>query len=219
MEDPRGSRASRGRTRSALLLLLLAAVVNLPLAHSTWTDARVERSGVDVDATVVDHDGGGWLSFRLPEDVDPEQRTWTAEVEDAAYAEAVDSGRIEVRVLEDDPSAYRATGAVESRVPLVATVLADVVLLVLALLLWRFRGRFRSGLRAVALGDVERCAPEVLLERLQAEDYLVRGEVLDVGPDRVVLDLGNRTIEVLLDGHRNPVGHQQAAQVRARMIG
>ena len=219
MGDPRGSRVGRGRTRSAVLLLLLVVVVNLPLAHSTWTDAKVQQSGVDVEATVVDHQGDGWLSFRFPEDVDPEQRTWTAEVEGAAYADAVDSGRVEVRVLEDDPSAYHVTGAVESRVPLVATVLADVVLLGLGLLMWRFGGRTRSGLRAIALGDVERCAPEVLLERLHAEDYLVRGEVLDVAPDRVVLDLGNRTIEVLLDGHRNPVGHQQAAQVRARMIG
>ena len=103
--------------------------------------------------------------------------------------------------------------------PLVVTAVADAVLVLLVLLMWRFGGRLRSNLRAIALADVERCKPEILLERLQAEDYLVRGEVLDAGPDRVVIDLGNRTIEVLLDGHRNPVGHQQAAEVRARMIG
>ncbi|HYF71703.1 MAG TPA: hypothetical protein VD864_02720 [Nocardioides sp.] len=207
-----------GRRRSAFLLLLLAVVVNLPLAHSTWTDARIERSGVEVSATLAEHDDGH-LTFTFPAEVDPEQRTWSAEVDDEAYAEAVETGRVEVRVLEDDPSAYRATGAVESLVPWVATAAADVVLVLLGLLMWRFSGRFRVGLRAVALGDVERCPPGILLERQQAEDYLVRGEVLEIGPDRVVLDLGNRTIEVLLDGHRNPVGHQQAAQVRARMIG
>jgi hypothetical protein len=200
------------------VLLLLAVVVNLPLVHSTWTDARVESSGVEVAATVVDHDSGR-LAFRFPTDIDPDQRTWSAEVDDATYDDAVETGEVKVRVLEDDPSAYRADGAVESRVPLVATIVADLVLLTLALLMWRFGGRMRARLRAVALGDVERCAPEILLERLHAEDYLVRGEVLEVGPDRVVLDLGNRTIEVLLDGHANPVGHQQAAQVRARMIG
>lgn len=210
---------SSGRRRSAFLLLLLAVVVNLPLAHSTWTDAKVERSGVEVAATVVDHRDPGWLSFTFPTTVDPGHRTWTAEVDEATYADAVGSGRLQVRVLEDDPAAYRATGAVESRVPLVATGVADAVLLMLGLSMWRLGGRLRSGLHAVALGDVERCAPEILLERLHAEDYLVRGEVLEVGPDRVVLDLGNRTIEVLLDGHRNPVGHQQAAQVRARMVG
>lgn len=201
------------------MLLLLAVVINLPLVHSAWTDAKIERSGEDVTAVVVDHRGPDWLSFRFPDEVDPDQRTWSVEVEDATYDEAVATGRLEVRVLDGDASAYRVDGAVESRVPLVATAVADVVLLLLALLMWRFGGRLRSNLRAVALGDVERCPPETLLERLQAEDYLVRGEVLEVEPDRVVLDLGNRTIEVLLDGHRNPVGHQQAAQVRARMIG
>lgn len=207
-----------GRRRSAFLLLLLAVVVNLPLAHSTWTDAQVERSGVEVSATLVEHDEGR-VAFTFPDDIDPEQRTWSAEVDDATYADAVETGSIDVRVLEDDPAAYRATGAVESRVPWVATALADGVLILLGVLMWRYSGRFRAGLRAVALGDVERCAPGILLERQQAEDYLVRGEVLEIGADRVVLDLGNRTIEVLLDGHLNPVGHQQAAQVRARMIG
>ncbi|ABL79655.1 MULTISPECIES: hypothetical protein [unclassified Nocardioides] len=210
---------SSGRRRSAFVLLLLAVLVNLPFVHSTWTDAKVERSGADVTATVVDHREPDWLSFRFPAEIDPDQRTWSVEVEEPTYDEAVGTGRLEVRVLEDDPSAYRVDGALESRVPLVATVVADVVLLLLALLMWRFGGRLRSSLRAVALGDVERCPPETLLERLQAEDYLVRGEVLEVGPDRVVLDLGNRTIEVLLDGHHNAVGHQQAAQVKARMIG
>ncbi|CAI9402395.1 hypothetical protein [Nocardioides sp. T2.26MG-1] len=210
----------RGRGRTAFVLLLLAVVVNLPLVHSTWTDARVESAGVEVTATVVEHDDGSRrLAFRFPTDIDADQRTWSAEVDDTTYDDAVESGAIEVRVLEDDPSAYRVSGAVESRVPLVVTIVADVVLLILIMLMWRFGGRMRARLRAVALGDVERCAPEILLERLHAEDYLVRGEVLEVGPDRVVLDLGNRTIEVLLDGHLNPVGHQQAAQVRARMIG
>ncbi len=215
MADARGS-----SKRSAFVLLLLAVVVNLPLVHSTWTDAKVQRSGVEVSATVVEHDDPGRLAFRLPADVDPQQRAWSVEVDDATYADAVETGRLEVRVLADDPAAYRAAGEVESRLPLVATVVADLVLLSLALLMWRVGGRIRlrSGLRAVALGDVERCAPETLLERLHAEDYLVRGEVLETGPDRVVLDLGNRTIEVLLDGHLNPVGHQQAAQVQARMI-
>lgn len=208
--------------RTAFALVLLAVLVNLPLVHSTWTDARIDRSGVEVSAMVVDHDDAGRrVSFTFPADIDPDRRTWSAGLDEAAYDDAVGSGRLAVRVLEDDPAAYRATGAVESRVPLVATVVADVLLLGVGLLLWRAGGRMRlrSRLQAVALGDVERCKPETLLERLQAEDYLVRGEVLEVAEDRVVLDLGNRTIEVLLDGHANPVGHQQAAQVRARMVG
>jgi hypothetical protein len=204
------------------VLLLLAVLVNLPLAHSTWQHARVERSGVDVTATVVDHDtaaGQDWVAFRLPETIDPDRTTWRADVDASAYRSAVESGRIGVRVLEDHPSAYVVDGQATSHVPLVATLAADLLLLLLVVLWWRYGGPRRGQLRAVALADVERCRPEVLLQRLQAEDYLVRGVVLDRDDDRVLLDVGNRTVLVLLDGHRNPVGHQQPAQVRVRMIG
>jgi hypothetical protein len=47
----------------------------------------------------------------------------------------------------------------------------------------------------------------------------VRGEVAEIAEDRIVLEVGNRRVAVLLDGHTNPVGHQQPAQVRGRMIG
>ena len=47
---------------------------------------------------------------------------------------------------------------------------------------------------------------------------LVRGEVQDLADGEVLLDLGNRTVRVLLDGHANPVGYQQPAQVRARLL-
>ena len=212
------------RVRTWLVLLLLVFVVNLPLVHSTWTDSRVQRSGVDVTATVTDEQVAGSvhrISFTFPEDIDPEQQTWTADVDPDAYADAVSSGEIGVRVLEDDPSAYQVDGAVESNAVLVATLVADAALLMAALLFWRYRGRIRprrSELMAVALEDVERCAPEVLLERIAGEEYLIQGEVVEIGPDRVVLDLGNRHVVVLLDEHTNPVGYQQPARVRARLI-
>jgi hypothetical protein len=211
--------------RTWLLLLLLAVVVNLPLVHSTWTDARVEGAGADVTAQVTGHRESGsdhWVSFMFSEEVDPEQRTWTAEVDEDTYDDAVASGEIGVRVVEDDPAAYRVDGEVESNAVLFATIVADIVLLIAFLLFWRFRGRLghvRADLRAVALEDVVRCPPGVLLDRLHAEDYLIQGEVHETGPDSVVLDLGNRLVVVLLDGHANPVGYQQSAQVRARMIG
>ena len=210
------------RRHAAFLIVLLAAVVNLPLLHSWYEDQKVRTSGTDVTATVVDDRvvGGDeyWVSFTFPEDVDPEQRTWTAEVDEEAYDDAVASQTIPVRVVEDDPAAYRAEGSVTSSVPLVITLVADVILLLVALLLWRAGGRLRPRLRAVALEDVERCAPETLLDRIGGEDYLIRGEVLEIGEGSVTLDLGNRAVVVLLDGHENPVGHQQPAQVRARLI-
>jgi hypothetical protein len=213
---------TQSRRRAALLVVLLAVVVNLPLLHSWYQDQKVASSGKDVTATVVDDrvvDGDEfWLSFTFPEDVDHDQKSWQAEVSEEAYDDAVASGRITVRVADDDPSAYRAEGTVDSRVPLVLTLGADLILLLVVLLIWRYGGPRRALLRAVALGDVERCPPETLLERIGGEDYLIRGEVLELGEGTVTLDLGNRSVVVVLDGHTNPVGHQQPAQVRARLV-
>jgi len=46
----------------------------------------------------------------------------------------------------------------------------------------------------------------------------VVGEVLDRDDQEVVLDLGDRLVRVVLDGHLNHVGHQQPAQARVRVI-
>jgi hypothetical protein len=209
------------RTRHLVVLLVAVVLINLPLLHATWTDLRVDRSGIDVAATVVDHrtaDGQHLVTFRFPEEVDPDQRTWSADVDATTYDQVVDSGEIEVRVIPDDPASYRADGQVESNTLLVVTLIADLLLVLAALLLWRYGGRRRPQLQAVALGDVERCPPGVALDRLEGETYLIRGEVAEVADDRVVIELGGRSVLILLDGHRNPVGHQQAAQVRARLV-
>jgi hypothetical protein len=210
------------RRRAALLVVLLAVLVNLPLLHSLYQQQRISSSGEDVTATVVDDRvvGGDQylISFTFPESVDPDQGQWEAQVSEETYDDAVAAGQVTVRVLEGDPAAHRVVGEVNSRVPLVITILADVILVVVVLLLWRYGGPRRAQLRAVALSDVTRCAPEVLLERLAGEDYLIRGEVREIGEGSVTLDLGNRAVVVLLDGHLNPVGHQQPAQVRARLI-
>jgi hypothetical protein len=66
--------------------------------------------------------------------------------------------------------------------------------------------------------DVQRCPPGTAFDRVGGETFLVRGEVLEVAGDSLVIDLGNRSIRVLLDGHVNPVGHQQPAQVLARLV-
>jgi hypothetical protein len=209
------------RTRYVLVLVLAAALVNLPLLHSTWTDQRVERNGVDVHATVLEHKtvgGQHLLSFRFPESVDPDQRSWQADVDATTYDRAVATGEIGVRVLQDDPAAYQADGQVTSNALLVMTLLADVLLLVTALLLWRLGGRRRPQLRAIAVEDVERCAPGSALDRIEGETFLIRGEVTSLEPGQVVLQLADRSVLVYLDGHHNVVGYQQPAQVRARLV-
>jgi hypothetical protein len=209
-----------------LLVLLVVVLVNLPLAQGVLTRWQVNRSGTDVTATVTHHDvlspGGDpdyFLAFVLDEAVDPDRRTWTAQVDRTTYDRAVASRELGVRVLRGDPPAYRVDGQVTSRAGWLVTGAADLALLAVLLLVWRFRGRLRPQLRAVATSDVEGCPPGVALEKVEGDLYLIRGEVAAVEDDEVVLDLGQRSVRVLLDGHRNPVDHLQPAQVHGRLIG
>ena len=217
---------NRRRRRGGVLLAVLVLFINLPMLHSTWMSWRVDRSGTDVTAKVADHhvltpesDPQYWLGFRFPEDIDPDQGLWTARVDHATYEQAVADETVEVRVLEDNPAAYRVEGQVRSRVGLVVTLVADVILLLILLLSWRFGRSTRPlPLRVAAIGDVERCPPGAVLEQIEGTLYLVRGEVVRIADGEIVLDAGERDVVVLLDGHRNPVGYQQPAQVRCRVV-
>jgi hypothetical protein len=209
------------RVSQVLLVVLFALIINLPLLHSTITDWRIERSGEDVTATVTDQRADGhFLEFTFPQHVDPDQARWTADVDQATYDDAVASGTLVVRVLPGHPEAYRADGQVTGHFGLVVTLLADAALLSCVLLLVRFRGKLRPELRMVAVEDVVRCPPGVVLDRLDGGVlYAVCGEVAEIGDDEIVLDLGDRSVRVFLDGHANPVGHQQPARVTGRMVG
>ena len=120
-------------------------------------------------------------------------------------------------MLPDRPSAYAVPGQVPSRVALWVTLLADLALLGLVLLVWRFGGGRRGVAvrRLVAVADVERARPGSRLDQ-DGELWTVCGEVVEKGPDRLVLDVDGERVEVDLAGHANPVGHQQPARVRAR---
>ena len=216
--------ASRVRTR-VLLVVLLVVFVNLPLAHSTWTRSRVESSGVATTAEVVGTDvqGAGddqtrFVQFRYPAEVDPGRTQYAVAVDEAAFDEADRTGEIEVRHLADRPSAYVVEGEQRGSLGIVITVLGDAILVVILLLAWRYGGRRRPWLRMAAVEDVERCLPGVALERIAGTLYLARGEVSGIEDGEIVLDLGDRDLHVVLDGHANPVGYQQPAQVRGRMI-
>ncbi|MBZ5738245.1 hypothetical protein [Nocardioides mangrovi] len=111
------------------------------------------------------------------------------------------------------------TGAhVERRGVLVGVTLAIDLLLVLAVLLVVRYGASLRPVEMIALSDVGRCAPGGRFERLDEDRWEVRGEVVEIAPDRVVLDTGGRRVVVHLDGHANPVGHQQPARVEARPL-
>lgn len=214
------------RKRRIMLVLLLVAFINLPALHSTWTRWQVERSGTVVTATVVDdratEDPDGdryWVGFTFPEEIDPDQETWPAEVEKDVYDGAVASEQIEVKVIEGRPAAYEADGQVRHWFGLVVTLLADLFLVVMVLLFWHF-GRRRRPLpvRIAAVEDLERCPPGAVLEQIEGTLYLVRGEVAEMDDGEIVLDLGDQDVVVVLDGHVNPVGRQQPVQVRGRLL-
>ncbi len=186
----------------------------------------VGGSGRDVTARLTDHavrppadQPDYFVAFVFDDDVDPRRRTWTAEVDRATYDAAVASGEIGVRVLPGQPEAQRVDSQVTHRAGLFLTGAADLALLVVLLLAWRFRGRLRPQLVAVAVDDVEGCPPGVALEKVEGDLYLIRGEVTAVEEDEIVLDLGERSVRVLLDGHLNAAADRQPAQVRGRLIG
>lgn len=207
----------RGRRKAALLVLLLLAVVNLPFVHGAWIGRDVERNGVDVTATVTESrpsSDGGLVDFRYDREVDPDQATWTAALDERAFAAARSSETVQVRVVPGSPNRYRVAGEQGAGVLLVLTLVADVFLLLVLVLVLRRR---RGPLVLVALEDVVRARPGGRLEQLTSTTYLVVGEVVALEPDAVVLDVGEQQVRVVLDGAENPVGYEQPAQVRARL--
>ena len=206
--------------------MVLVFLINLPIVHSTITNWRVSSSGVDVTAEVTDarvtnpdDDPRYWLGIRFPEDIDPDQTIWPVEVDPAAYDAALEARQIEARVLKSNPAAFRVDGEVRGWLGLITTLIADAILLLILLVVRRF-GR-RPGpppLRLAAIGDVERCPPGGLVEQIEGSLYLVRGEVVAIEEGEVVLAAGEQEVVVVLDGHANPVGYQQPAQVRGRVV-
>lgn len=219
------TRVTRKR-RGVVLLVVLVFLINLPIVHSTITNWRVSSSGVDVTAEVTDarvtspdDDPRYWLGIRFPEDIDPDQTIWPVEVDPATYDAALEARQIEARVLKSNPAAFRVEGEVRGWLGLITTLIADAILLLILLVVRRF-GR-RPGpppLRLAAIGDVERCPPGGLVEQIEGSLYLVRGEVVAIEEGEVVLAAGEQEVVVVLDGHANPVGYQQPAQVRGRVV-
>ncbi|WGY02218.1 hypothetical protein QI633_00330 [Nocardioides sp. QY071] len=145
-----------GRRGGVLLaLVVVALIVNLPLAHLTWQRWELSRDGVEVSAEVTATnvlrartDPHYVVRFRLPEMVDPRRRTWPAEVDHATWRAAEDTGEIGVRVLPDKPAVQRVEGARSSAVGYVVIGVVDLIVLLLGLLLWRQRRTPRATLPA-----------------------------------------------------------------------
>jgi hypothetical protein len=212
------------RTRRLLFVVAVLLVLTFPLAATLVTRARVERSGVDVVASVVEaaHEGDSYLlAFRFPEGIDPDQRRYSAEVGRATYEKAAESKQVTVRVLEGRPRAHRVEGEIEGKSQYVVVGVADA--LVLAVGLWWVKvGRRRPAVRMQAVGPLEPAGDDETgsLGRAPGEDvYEVVGHVVSADDTEVVLDVGERRVVVVLAGHANPVDVGSPARARGPMIG
>jgi len=210
------------RLKNVLLVGLVVVMINLPFLHSSWQNHRIAADGVDVTAAVTDHDEAGgdrFVTFRVDEAAGQPAFGGTVRLEAQAYAAAVESERVQVRVLPDSATIWRVDGESRSSAGLFITLMADLFLLILILLLLRFGARLHSDLVLVATEDLQRCPPGSVFDQVEGQRFVVCGEVEEIEDDVVVLDLGDKRVRVLLDGHHNPAGYQQPVRATGTLRG
>ena len=216
-------RAPGPRARKILVVVIALLVINLPYVVYQYRIHRVSSDGVQVTATVVSADQAGddvVLVLRFPASVDPDQRVRSARVNATAGAAAVQSGEVDVRVLEGHPSVFELEGQKRSHGSTIITLGADVLVLIMILLMWRLGGRLRRpALVAVALGDVEGGEEGSLLDKQDDGTYVINGEVTETLVDSFVLTLRERNVTVHLRGHANPIDVGEQAKVHAHLVG
>src|SRR4051794_19541007 len=214
---------STARRRRLTFVIVAAVLLTLPLVSTLVTRARVERSGTEVTATVIEvaNDDGRYLvAYRLPEGVDPEQQSWSRVVDRPTYEKAATTRRITAKVLGDRLSANRVEGQVDSLAPYVVTGIS-VGLVLLVGLWWVKVGRRRPPVRmlaqtALAAADTEE---RPALTRKDGELYEAVGPVASAEDGRVVVDVGDRRVEVVLGGYANPVAVGGSVRARGPLIG
>jgi hypothetical protein len=209
------------RIKNVALIVLVATMINLPLLHSAWQNHRIESSGTQVTGQITDDrevDGQYFIEFVVPAEGDRDRVSGIVRVQEHAYEQAVRTREIDVRLLPDNSSIYNVQGEVTSHVGLVITLLADLFLAIMVLPLVRFGPRLRPVLVLLATEDLARCPPGSVLDRIEGDLYVVCGEVAAIEDDEVTLDLGDRRVKVILDGHHNPAGYEQPVRATGRMI-
>ncbi|NPC98811.1 DUF3592 domain-containing protein [Nocardioides sp. zg-DK7169] len=227
LASPRRARLGRG----VVLLLLVLVLVNLPTLIGAFNRQQVRSGGEDVAARVIetrDTGAGVLVSFTYPEDSGVEGGGATAyavEVDQETGERAEESGTLTVRVRPDHPATYVVDGEVSNPGALWMPIGLNALVLLIALLLWRVRGRLRPELVLRAGGDLEAGGAEPLLERVAGLEYVVQGRVValepagDGGDDELLLEVADRRVRVLLDGHANPVEVGADARVQGVMVG
>ena len=237
-------RPRRGRAVVVVVLLLL---VNLPLASDAWAAWRLGADGVTSRAEVVDtlriggDDPRFFVAFRLPGDDGPERFPWVAELTPRAWEEAERDGAVTVTSLPGDPSSYRVEGERRGRGAVWVTLGTDVLVLLVAWLVWRWRrraeaqerrrlarverstGRPAGGrpgpLRLVALDDLVPAPahrPHGWSDRRDGTVELC-GDVVVVRDAEVEVVVEDRRLVLALGDHRNAAGFGERAVAVARL--
>jgi hypothetical protein len=137
------------------MILVALFLVNLPFAHQTLTERRITDSGREVEATLVAAttiNGRRFVGYRLPARADPSRTRYSARVDDSTYALARETRVLAVRVVPGEPSVNRPAGEVRSHLFAIVALTSDVVLALVAVLLWR-RWRRWSWHEVVGVGD------------------------------------------------------------------
>jgi hypothetical protein len=206
-----------------VLVVVALLIINVPYALHTLAQHRVASDGVLVQATVVSVAQAGddmIVTFRLPKSVDPDQAKRLARVHDDVGVEAARSKEADVRVLAGHPGSFHLVGQINSRSPLILTLVADALIGLMLLLSWRLGGRLRRPkLVGIAVEDVQSGEPGSLLDRQDDGTYIVNGEVVSASPESLVLVLRDRDVEIHLRDHQNPIAVGERARVRAHLVG
>jgi hypothetical protein len=206
-----------------VLITVALLVINVPYLLHEWSLHRASTEGTLVTATVVGVEPAGSdvdVTFKLPKSIDADQKLRTVKLHRPEGLAATHSGTLEVRVLAHDPGAFHVAGQAHSWTPLVITVVADALIVVMLLLSWRLGGRLRRPtLVGVAVEDVREGEDGSLLDKQDDGTYIVNGQVSSSGPSSLVLTLRDRDVEIQLRDHDNPVAVGDRARVRAHLVG
>jgi hypothetical protein len=210
-----------------LTIGLIAIIINLPVVHGMWTNYRLDKVGVTTTATVTAlnavppaaRDQTYFIDYQLPEEADPDRHTYFSEVDEETFRAAESSKQVDVVYLTGSPSANRVEGQVTHRLGLYIALFADFALLMALLLALKFGRRPEEDLVLLATADVVRCKPGGMVEPEGRDEFVVRGDIIEISEGEIVLHAGaGREVRVVLGGYRNPVGYQQPAEVRGRVL-
>lgn len=212
-------------------LLVVVLLVNVPFGWTLWTRYQLEQHGLTTEAIVSDDpertvavpedDPRAWyVAYRLPRELDAQQRLYSTEVERAAFEKARETRRIGLTFLPEHPERHMVEGQVVHRLGYVLVGFADLALLAMALL-YVFVGRRQAkDLLLEALADVERCPPAWTMTDLGDDEWLITGEVVELFDDGLALETqAGKRVLVRLGEFHNEVGHQQPARIWGREVG